>query len=180
MPYESPLGAWMSGKEAIGHISTVEKRSETEAVELLRTAIIHRAVGATLADMKKPPIGSSPLSVKSDSVPRVEMWRMATIRVDGTVLFSNSESPRSFQVLRKSVFREWPKSTSARRSGASRASTVINEAISELWPSGLPTGLKAKERDKKIREWLGNNGHSIPSGEHGLQKAVQRAMKRTR
>ena len=52
----------------------------------------------------------------------------------------------------------------------------IHEAIAALWPSGIPKGLKAKDRDKRIADWLKQDGRSVPSGS-GLARAVQRALK---
>ena len=96
MPYEPPPSPWMPGDEAIEHIRAVEKYPTTDdAIEQLRLAIVHGAVGAILADMKKPPIGSSgPISVPSDSIPPPEMWKTARINVDGTVLFSGADKVR--------------------------------------------------------------------------------------
>jgi hypothetical protein len=109
MPYEPPPSVWMPGDEAIDHIRTVEKCPTNEdAIEQLRLAIVHRAVGAILADTKKPPIGSSPISVPSDSNPPREMWKTAQINVDGTVLFSAADNARPFKVIRENVLRVWP------------------------------------------------------------------------
>jgi hypothetical protein len=43
-------------------------------------------------------------------------------------------------------------------------------------PSGIPKGLKTKDRNNHIADWLKQNGRSVPSGS-GLAKAVQRALK---
>jgi hypothetical protein len=55
----------------------------------------------------------------------------------------------------------------------------VREAMVTLWPpSGVPPrGLKAKDRNKQIREWLKRNKRSEPDGDYGLAKAVQRVMK---
>jgi hypothetical protein len=55
----------------------------------------------------------------------------------------------------------------------------VREAMVTLWsPSGVPPrGLKAKKRNKQILEWLQRNKRSVPEGNHGLAKAVQRVMK---
>ena len=71
------------------------------------------------------------------------------------------------------------------RRGADSASSIshdgpvfggIREAIAALWPSGIPKGLKAKDRNNRIADWLKQNGRSVPSGS-GLARAVQRALK---
>jgi hypothetical protein len=48
----------------------------------------------------------------------------------------------------------------------------IAKAINQLWPNGISQELTAKERDKRIIEWLKDNGYSIPS-----PRTVQRALK---
>jgi hypothetical protein len=55
----------------------------------------------------------------------------------------------------------------------------VREAMVTLWsPSGVPPrGLKAKNRDNQILGWLKRNKRSVPEGNHGLAKAVQRVMK---
>lgn len=55
----------------------------------------------------------------------------------------------------------------------------IREAMIALWPrSGIPPqGLKAKERNRKILDWLKRHNRSIPAGDHALAKAVSRALK---
>jgi hypothetical protein len=53
----------------------------------------------------------------------------------------------------------------------------IAEAIKQLWPNGIPTGLSAKERDNSISKQLGFNGSSVP---HDLPRAVQRVLQKIR
>jgi hypothetical protein len=48
----------------------------------------------------------------------------------------------------------------------------IAEAINQRWPNGIPKELTAKERDKRIIEWLKDNGYSISS-----PRTIQRALK---
>jgi hypothetical protein len=52
----------------------------------------------------------------------------------------------------------------------------IREAITMLWPSGIPRGLKAKDRDNQILNWLKSKGYSFP-GDNSLPRQVQRALK---
>jgi hypothetical protein len=180
----------MPGDEAIEHIRTVEKYPTAEdAIEQLRDAIVHRAVGAVLADMKKPPIGSTPISVPLDSIPPPEMWKTAQIKLDGTVIFSAGDSPRRFKVIRENVLGIWSeqevdnpnaKSGQTLNTGARQRPapvlTGVRNAIKELWPQGIPSTLKAKERNQKIADEIKLKGGSVPSGD-GLARAVQRAIK---
>ena len=190
MPYEPPPSVWMPGKEAIVYIRTIEKCTTKRAIEQLRLAIVHRAVGAVLADMKRPPIGSSPISVPSDSIPTCEMWKTAQINAKGTVIFSGADRARPFKVIRENVLRIWSKqevnpanakSGQTLNTGAGERSapvqTGVCNAIKELWPDGnIPKSLKGKERDQKIAAQIKLRGGSVPSG-HGLARAVQRAIK---
>ena len=48
------------------------------------------------------------------------------------------------------------------------------EAIKQLWPNGIPKGLRAKDRNKMIVDRLKHNGASIPQD---VPRAVQRALK---
>ena len=181
MPYEPPPSVWMPGKEAIVYIRTIKKCTTKRAIEQLRLAIVHRAVGAMLADMKQPPIDSSPISVPSDSIPTREMWKTAQIKANGTVLFSDADSPRVFQVIRENVLRIWAKDDFGHLSAkpfrkSAPVKTAVLRAINQLWPDGIPAGLKAKERNRKIAAQIKLNEDSIPS-DGGLARAVQRAIK---
>jgi hypothetical protein len=53
----------------------------------------------------------------------------------------------------------------------------IREAVNQLWPSGIPTGLSAKERDKEIVAQLTNNKSSVPQN---IGRAVQPVLKASR
>src|SRR5262249_42269016 len=86
-----------------------------------------------------------------------------------------------FAVLRVNVLRTWPPQlpSSLGSSPKKRASPIadgVQDAITALWPKGIPSGLKAKDRNNEIADWLKSNGRSVPSG-NGLARAVQRAMR---
>jgi len=53
----------------------------------------------------------------------------------------------------------------------------IHEAVNSLWPSGIPKGLSAKERDQAIIGWLRQEGYSVPKNP---ARAIQRALKALR
>jgi len=53
----------------------------------------------------------------------------------------------------------------------------IVEAIKQCWPTGIPNGLAAKERNRVIIDWLKSKGYSIPKNP---ERAIQRALKALR
>ena len=59
-------------------------------------------------------------------------------------------------------------------SGLGAKTRGIAEAINQLWPSGIPKGLSAKDRNNAVIEWLGANGHSLPTNP---ERAIQRVLK---
>ena len=167
MPYVPPPSVLMPGNEAIAHIRAVEKYSAPEhAIEQLRLAIVHRGVGAILDDMKKPPFGSSPISVPSDSIPPPEMWKTAQINVDGTVIFSAADSPRPFKVLRENMLRIWSQEE-VDNPNAKSGETLNTGARQRSAP--VLTGVMIADQIKL-------KGGSVPS-DGGLARAVQRAIK---
>jgi hypothetical protein len=183
MKYEAPPSVWMPAKEALSHIKKISvcPINNDEAINQLRDAIIHRVVGARLADMKRVPFGSSHTSFDSGSVPSPQMWATAVIRSNGTVRFDRKRQSRPFEVIRENVSRVWhaqPPSPPTKRELATARpiDDGIREAIQELWDGHPSKKLKAKERNEKVATYLRHHGYSEPSG-YGLARAVQRAMK---
>jgi hypothetical protein len=177
----------MPGKEALDFICKAELGcSEADAIDQLRAAIVNRAVGARLTHMQRPPVGSSPVQARSESVPEPAAWQRAQMRSDGSVRFNRREPWRGFEVIRENVLRVWSEPSLSdqrpevmahpKKAHPHRTSDSIREAISTLWPDGVPIGLRAKDRDNRILEYLHNRGLSAPKGS-GLARAVQRAMK---
>src|SRR5262249_28942467 len=60
------------------------------------------------------------------------------------------------------------------KSGPGAKMRGIGEAIDQLWPSGIPKGLSAKDRNRAIIEWLSSNGCSLPTNP---ERAIQRVLK---
>src|SRR5262249_20073537 len=60
------------------------------------------------------------------------------------------------------------------KSGPGAKMRGIGEAIDQLWPSGIPKGLSAKDRNKAIIEWLSSNKYSLPTNP---ERAIQRVLK---
>ena len=46
---------------------------------------------------------------------------------------------------------------------AGRKTTAVMLAVDALWLIGIPKGLAVKERDRQIRKWAEQNGHSVPT-----------------
>jgi hypothetical protein len=53
----------------------------------------------------------------------------------------------------------------------------ISEAISSLWPQGIPRHVRADDRDAKIKQYLVDKKYDVPNSDGALRKAVQRALK---
>ena len=69
-----------------------------------------------------------------------------------------------------------PDKPTARKSTTSYGAKArgVTEAINQLWPSGIPPGLSAKERNKQVEDWLAVKGYSQPTN---LERAIQRALR---
>jgi hypothetical protein len=159
----------MPGDEAIEHIRTVEKCPTAEcAIEQLRDAIVHGAVGAVLADMKKPPIGSSPISVPSDSIPPPEMWKTAQIKVDGTVQFSGADIAPPFKVIRENLLRIWSSRT---RSTSAQETRCLKWLIEDLRNRSAKSTSK-NERYAYAKKEFGISGRGF---ERAWRKALEYA-----
>jgi hypothetical protein len=192
----------MPGKEALDHIRETDKCSLSDAIQRLRSAISDGKVNARLLDPRLPgrmaifppwaektiTFYEGPptpmLSPGSRQIPARNLWAKAKIRVSGTVRFFNNRSPwYKFEVLRANVLRIWPERPGLSLRSSSRGKPrsivdVVREAIDALWEGNIPAGLRAKDRNNQIAEWLKHNNRSVPAGSAGLPKAVQRAMKR--
>jgi len=59
------------------------------------------------------------------------------------------------------------------KSGAGAKSIAIGKAIDQLWPKGIPKGLTAKERNKKIISKVQENRNSLPTNP---ARAIQRVL----
>lgn len=60
------------------------------------------------------------------------------------------------------------------KTGSGAKTRGIVEAIGQLWPTGIPQGLSAKERNNAIIEQMKHNKSSIPNDP---ARAIQRALK---
>jgi hypothetical protein len=131
MPYEPPPPQWVNGKDAIRQIRVDINQSAGAAIEQLRAAIVHRRAAARFTNMRRPPFGSSPISVPTDSVPPAKMWVNAEISPDGTVKFVGSDDPpRPFEVLRSHLLRYWSAERRGRKPKVNKQ--IITDKVFEL------------------------------------------------
>jgi hypothetical protein len=128
--------------------------------------------------------GASPMtSVGGRQTPSRALWRSAKIRAVGTVNFFGEVSRwYAFEVSRAQLLHVWPaeRKWPAERNPRDKAkpiSDAIRDAINDLWPKGVPHGLRPKERNNQIAEWLNRNGKSVPNSDPALARAIQREMK---
>ena len=63
------------------------------------------------------------------------------------------------------------------RSRPRPVSDGILKAIKTLWPCGFPQGLRAKVRNKLIREWLESNNWPTLPNDAAFARAVQRVIR---
>jgi hypothetical protein len=86
---------------------------------------------------------------------------------------------------REQIMRQWPSSGRAplpndrstdldSKSGPGAKTRGIAQAIGQLWPSGVPEGLSAKDRNKAVIDWLRHQGYSVPGNP---ERAIQRVLK---
>jgi hypothetical protein len=172
----------MPGKEALNHICKTDRCSVPSAIEQLRCALSDGAVTGRLTDANLPRgaiYSSMMLMSMFDCIPAPERWQDAKIRPDGTVQFFDHPY-YEFAIFEEDVLRVWPAqpqpSVPINRKKARPVEDGAREALSVLWPNGIPAGLKAKDRNNKIRNWLRQQGYSSSTDE-GLARAVQRALK---
>jgi hypothetical protein len=86
---------------------------------------------------------------------------------------------------REEVIRQWPSSGRVplpnnrstdldSKSGPGAKTRGIEQAIGQLWPSGIPEGLSAKDRNNMVIDWLRQKGYSVPGNP---ERAIQRVLK---
>jgi hypothetical protein len=147
---------WMSLHEAADYVEATVQCYRQKAIDLLREA-------------------ADNLKLKSRTINSTPTWALSI--VDGQEAY-HSDAGARIEVYRKDVLRLWPESTSMPlKIRTSPISDGIRLALNALWPNGIPAGLRAKERDNQIREWLKSNKISIATD---ISRAVQRVLKKAR
>jgi hypothetical protein len=154
----------MPGDEAIQHIQAAERRTEADAINELKDAITHGAVGARLSGRSIFPPGadksithhtgpgSTPvLSPGSRQNPSLKNWQTAEIRADGTANFYGRGTPDyRFEVLRENVLRIWPDS---QRSTALHENKALLWLVRDLQDRGAKGVTKSERRDFAVKEF---------------------------
>jgi len=189
VPYVSPPPKWMPGQEVLAHIRQADGCSLSEAIKQLKAAISDGQIAARLPDPNSPhhPDRWGPMWWTISAIeeerrrPSPDLWRSAKIHAAGKVNFFDKASPwHAFEVSREHVLRFWPalQSLPVKRSKKAPRADGIKDAIKDLWPNGIPRGLRAKERDKRILDWLRQKGLvGLSVGETAVPRSVQRVLK---
>jgi hypothetical protein len=153
---------WMPYPDVVAHVEAIQHCYRERAIALVWEAIVSSKV-------KSRTVSDSPYYIESE--------------LPGTGEIYFSSYGRGIEVLREDVLREWPEHP--RPPSVQPASKVpltrprpieegVIQAILDLWPNGLPVGLRAKDRNNQILARLKKNEASVPTD---VSKAVQRALK---
>jgi hypothetical protein len=153
---------WMPHPAVIAHVEATQHCYRERAIVLVREAI-------------------DGLKVKSRTVSDSPYYIESQLPGEGEIFFSSYG--KGIEVWREDVLREWPEhshppaaqsASNAQRTRPRPIEEGVVQAIRDLWPNGIPGGLKAKERNNKIIARLEENGASVPTD---VSRAVQRALK---
>ena len=77
---------------------------------------------------------------------------------------------RDLQFCREDVLKLWPQqekeaaAPSRSRIGGGAISVGVRLALDALWPDGVPEGLRAKDRDTQVVQWLKDNKKKYSRG----------------
>ena len=85
------------------------------------------------------------------------------------------------QLCREDVLKHWPeqqkKAAAPRRLSRGSKAAAIDLALAALYPSGVPEGVSAKDRNKRVLRWIQEHNKSISDD---MPKAVQRGVTRAK
>jgi hypothetical protein len=151
---------WMPLDRVIAHVEATQHCYRERAIALVREAIG---------------------GLRSKTVSGALSWVESHLPDGSEIFFSNYD--RGIEVRREDVLLMWPERS--RPPPGQPTSNVplghrqprengVVQAIRDLWPNGIPEGLKAKERNNRIITQLKENGASVP---RDVPKAVQRALR---
>ena len=159
---------WISLEDAVAYVEATLHCYREKALELARKAVHN-------------------LKVKSRTVHSSPKWLVSVI--SGQEVF-HSDLGESIEVCRKDVvefcleLRQAGTRSAPAKIGSNAAqrrpqpiSDGIRLAIKDLWPGGVPTGLRAIERDNQILAWLKDKEISTTDS---ISRAVQRVLKAER
>jgi hypothetical protein len=154
----------MRGDEAIQHIQAAERCTEADAIDQLKSAVSHGAVGARLSGrpifppnadksfFHNPGPGKTPVtSPGSRQNPSLENWGRARIRVNGTANFYGAGTPDyPFEVLRENLLRIWP---NKQHSSALNENKALQWLVSDFKDRGVKAISKSERRDHAVKEF---------------------------
>src|ERR1700752_4875464 len=148
---------WMSFNDAVAHVEATQKCYEELAIKLLQRE----------TDSQK---------IRSRPVQGAPRW---VVSGDKTYL----DDGRDLQFCRADILRIWPEqqkeaaALGRSRIGSGAISVGVGLALDALWPNGVPEGLRKKDRNEQVVQWLKQQNKSVP---RDVAKAVQRELQRSR
>jgi hypothetical protein len=146
---------WISLDEAAAYVEVTKKCYREKAIDLLRQA-------------------ADDLKLKSRTVSSSPRWVVSHIA--GQKAYHLGDGQR-IELCRKDVLALCESKSTPPKMRSAAISDGIHLAINDLWPDGIPAGVRAKERDNQILEWLKGNDKSTPTN---ISRAVQRVLKAAR
>jgi hypothetical protein len=145
----------MSFHDALAHVEATQKCYQELAIRLLQQA-------------------ADNLKIRSRTIQGSPRW---VVSGDNYYLDKGID----LQFCREDVLKHWPEqqkeAAAPRRSRSGANSVALDLAPHALWHGKVPEGLRAKERNKQVLQWLKDHNKSIP---RDPPKAIQRALKRAK
>jgi hypothetical protein len=160
---------WIRLDAAVAHVEAMQKCYREMAFDLVKQAVKN-------GNLRSRTVNSSPRWIVSKNMAGADRYY--------------SDHGERVEVYRKDVLELWPEhqndatrpappeiGSNATQKRSKPISDAIRLAINDLWHGEIPAGLRAKERDNQILDWLKRNGKSIPEN---ISRAVQRVLKADR
>ena len=146
---------------------------------------LHQRHAQAIGDVLQAAVEGHSAELVKGSLPPSSVLMMTVVPGGAPVLASVGKRPDSLRTWIKEEEEEIDNSPGNQHDQSARAASKsqlgagaktrgIAEAINHLWPNGIPTGLSAKDRNKAVIDWLGENGCSLPTNP---ERAIQRVLK---
>ena len=136
------VSKWMSFHDTLAYVEATKKCCEDIAIRLLQQAAHDLKIGTRV-------VQSSP------------QWVVSGDRY-------YEDDGRDLQFCREDVLKLWPQqekeaaAPSRSRIGGGAISVGVRLALDALYPHGVPEGLRAKDRDTQVVQWLKDNKKVFP------------------